>query len=272
MKSLWVGCALVAMLVFSAGLSLLWVPYDITVFDISGRFQPPQPTHLFGTDQFGRDVLSMILEGARTAISVSLLAVGIGMAIGVPLGLIAAADDGWLSAIVLRGNDVVFAFPAILLAVLITAVRGPGVLNAIIAVGVFNIPVFAQLTRGAARALWQRDFIRAAQTLGKGKWRISVDHILPNIAGLLIVQATIQVSLAIAAEAALSYVGLGAQPPMASWGRMLYDAQTLFGYAPWLLIFPGLAIAVSVFGLTLLGDGLRQRFDPRFDPQGASHA
>lgn len=262
MKALVVGGALTALLVLGALLSLVWVPHDITVFNIGGRFQPPSALHLLGTDQFGRDVLSMLMEGARTALAVSLLAVGIGMAVGVPLGLLAAGKGGWLEQVVMRGNDVLFAFPPILLAVLITAVAGPGAINAIIAVGVFNIPVFAQLTRGGARALWTRDYVRAAQTLGKGRVRISLDHILPNLFSLLIIQAAIQVSLAIAAEAALSYIGLGAQPPTASWGRMLSEAQTLFGYSPWLMVFPGMAIALSVLGLTLLGDGLRDRLDP----------
>ncbi|MEM9880368.1 MAG: ABC transporter permease [Pseudomonadota bacterium] len=263
MKGLIAGATLTGLMLLTAALSLIWLPYDITVFDIAGRFQPPGAAHLFGTDQYGRDVLALVMNGAQTAVSVSFLAVGLGMGVGVPLGLLAAAHEGWVSSVILRGNDVIFAFPALLLAVLISAVRGPGVVNAVIAVGVFNIPVFAQLTRGAARSLWQRDFVRAAQTLGKGKWRVSIDHILPNIAGILIIQATIQIALAIAAEAALSYIGIGAQSPTASWGRMLQEAQTLFGYAPWLLIFPGLAILLSVFGLTLLGDSLRTRLDPQ---------
>lgn len=262
MRGLVVGSALTGLLVFGALVSFVWVPFDVTVFNIDGRFQAPGWPHVFGTDQFGRDVFSMILEGARTALAVSLIAVGIGISVGMPIGLAAAATGGWLDQALMRGNDVLFAFPAILLAVLITAVAGPGAINAIIAVGIFNIPVFAQLTRGGARALWRRDFVLAAQTLGKGRLRISLDHILPNLASILIIQAMIQVSLAIAAEAALSYIGLGAQPPTASWGRMLSEAQTLFGYGPWLMVFPGLAIALSVLGLNLLGDGLRDWLDP----------
>lgn len=257
-----IGSMLTALLAFSALISLVWTPYDITDFDIAGRFWPPSAAHLFGTDQFGRDVLSMIMQGAQTALAVALVAVGIGMLIGVPLGLWAAAKGGLMDQILMRGNDVIFAFPAILLAVLITAVSGPGAVNAIVAVGIFNIPVFAQLSRGGARSLWTRDYVRAAQTLGKSKLRISLDHILPGLVSLLIVQATIQISLAIMAEAALSYIGLGAQPPLASWGRMLSEAQTLYGYGPWLMVFPGLAIALSVLGLNLLGDGLRDRLDP----------
>ena len=163
----------------------------------------------------------------------------------------------------MRSNDLVFAFPAILIAILITAVFGPGAVNAIIAIGIFNIPVFARLSRGAALSLWQREFVLAARVSGKGAFRISAEHILPNILNTLIVQATIQFSLGILAEAALSYVGLGTQPPMPSWGRMLSDAQTLIALAPHLAIFPGLAIVFTVLGLNLLGDGLRDILDPR---------
>jgi len=172
------------------------------------------------------------------------------MAIGVPLGLLAVGQGGVTEGVVMRGNDIVFAFPAIIMAILITAVIGPGAINAIIAVGIFNIPVFAQLTRGAAR--WE--------------------HILPNILNLIVVQATIQFGLAIAAEAALSYIGLGAQPPTPSWGRMLNEAQTMFGWAPWISIFPGVAIILAVLGLTLLGDGIRDWLDPRSSPTSSNLA
>lgn len=163
----------------------------------------------------------------------------------------------------MRGNDLVFAFPALLIAIMITAVYGPGAINAIIAIGIFNIPVFARLSRGAALSLWKRDFVLAARAAGKGASRISLEHILPNITNLLIVQGTIQFSLGILAEAGLSFVGLGAQPPIPSWGRMLSDSQTLIMTEPQLAIFPGLAIVLTVLGLNLLGDGLRDWLDPR---------
>lgn len=163
----------------------------------------------------------------------------------------------------MRGNDLVFAFPSLLIAVMITAVFGASALNAIIAIGIFNIPVFARLTRGAALSLWSRDYILAARVAGKGPARISLEHILPNVANLLIVQGTIQFSLGILAEAGLSYVGLGAQPPIASWGRMLADSQTMISLAPHLALFPGLAILLTVLGLNLLGDGLRDVLDPK---------
>ncbi len=163
----------------------------------------------------------------------------------------------------MRGNDLVFAFPSLLIAILITAVFGPGAINAIIAIGIFNIPVFARLTRGAALGLWQREFVLAARVAGKGAVRISLEHILPNLLNLLIVQATIQFSLGILAEAGLSYLGLGAQPPTPSWGRMLAESQTLIRLAPTLALFPGLAIMLTVLGLNLLGDALRDALDPR---------
>ncbi len=168
-----------------------------------------------------------------------------------------------MDEILTRSSDLLFAFPALLLAILITAVAGPGIFNAIVAIGVFNIPVFARLARGGAMALWPRDFIRAARVAGKGRLRISLEHILPNIAGVLIVQGTIQFALGVLAEAGLSYVGLGTQPPAPSWGRMLSESQTYFALAPWLAVFPGLAIVATVMGLNLLGDGLRDVADPR---------
>jgi peptide/nickel transport system permease protein len=206
----------------------------------------------------------MIMVGARTSIAVALIAVGVGVIVGVPLGLAAAARRGsLLDEIIMRANDLVFAFPALLIAVLITAVFGPGAVNAIIAIGIFNIPVFARLSRGAALSLWTRDFILAARVAGKGGIRISAEHILPNILNTLIVQATIQFALGILADAGLAYVGLGAQPPTPSWGKMLADSQTLISLAPHTAIIPGLAIVFTVLGLNLMGDGLRDIFDPR---------
>ena len=236
----------------------------MTVLDIGNKLAPPSAEHLLGTDHLGRDMLSMIMAGARTSIAVALVAVGIGIGLGVPLGLWAAARKGSLTdEIVMRGNDLVFAFPSLVIAILITAVFGPSAVNAIIAIGIFNIPVFARVARGAALTLWTQDFILAARVAGKKSARISVEHILPNIANLLIVQGTIQFSLGILAEAGLSYVGLGTQPPTPSWGRMLADAQTFIYGNPLLAILPGLAIVLTVLGLNLMGDGLRDALDPR---------
>lgn len=264
LRSLLPGALLVSVVAIAAGLSFLWTPFDVATLDIRNRFSPPGAEHWLGTDHLGRDILSMLMVGARTSIAVALVAVGIGMGIGVPLGLLAAArGHDWLDELIMRGNDLVFAFPALLIAIMITAVFGPGAVNAIIAIGIFNIPVFARLTRGAAMSLWTREFVLAARVAGKGALRISVEHLLPNITNLLIVQGTIQFSLGILAEAGLSYVGLGAQPPIPSWGRMLAESQTLISLAPHLALFPGLAIVVTVLGLNLLGDGLRDWLDPR---------
>jgi peptide/nickel transport system permease protein len=256
---LWVGIAITAFFVVMAAIARLWTPYDPAAISIIDKLQPPNAHHWFGTDQLGRDVLSMVMAGAGNSVGVAMLSVFIGVFIGVPAGLLAAARRGAVDDLLMRGNDLVFAFPALLLAILFTAVLGPGAVNAIIAIGIFNIPVFARVTRGGALQLWTRDYCLAARVAGKGSARISIEHLLPNLAGLLAVQGTIQFSLGVIAEAGLSYVGLGAQPPTPSWGRMLNEAQTLTALAPSLALFPGLAMVLFVLGLNLLGDGLRQR-------------
>ena len=263
-NNLILGTLLTSIFVFAALISFVWTPFPHTAMDIPNKLQGVGGEHLLGTDHFGRDILSMIMVGARTSIAVALLAVGIGMSLGVPLGLLAAAKHGSLvDEIIMRGNDLIFAFPSLVIAILITAVFGASAINAIIAIGIFNIPVFARISRGAALSLWKRDFILAARVAGKSAARISVEHILPNVTNLLIVQGTIQFSLGILAEAGLSYVGLGAQPPTPSWGRMLADAQTLVTIAPHMALVPGLAIILTVLGLNLMGDGLRDYLDPR---------
>ncbi len=263
-RSLFIGATLSGLVLIMAVVSFVWTPYDHAALAIPDKLQPPNPAHWLGTDHFGRDIASMIMVGARTSIAVALLAVGIGMVLGVPLGLAAAARSGsWLDEVIMRGNDLIFAFPSLIIAILITAVFGAGAVNAIIAIGIFNIPVFARVTRGGALPLWEREFIMAARVAGKTRAHISVEHILPNILNLLIVQGTIQFSLGILAEAGLSYVGLCAQPPTPSWGRMLADAQTMVSLAPHMALIPGCAIILTVLGLNLLGDGLRDRLDPR---------
>ena len=251
------------MFVLAAAVSFLWTPHDVTDLDIAAKLKPPSIAYWFGTDHFGRDIFSMIMVGARNSIAVALVAVAIGVGIGVPLGCWAAANRGILDEALMRGNDVIFAFPALLSAVMITAIFGPGAINAIIAIGIFNIPVFARLARGAALALWPREFILAAMAAGKGKTRITAEHIVPNMLNLIIVQGTIAFALGIIQEAGLAYVGLGTQPPMPSWGKMLNEAQTMMSFAPHMAIVPGLAIVFTVLGLNLLGDGLRDLLDPR---------
>jgi peptide/nickel transport system permease protein len=264
MKTIWIGGLLAGAFVALALLSLVWTPNPVDGVDIPNKLLGPSATYWLGTDHYGRDILSLIMVGARTSIAVAIVAVGIGMGLGIPLGLLAASrSGGWIDEIVMRGNDLIFAFPSLVIAILITATFGASAINAIIAIGIFNIPVFARLSRGAALSLWSRDFILAARVAGKGRARISIEHILPNIASLMIVQGTIQFSLGILAEAGLSYVGLGAQPPVPSWGRMLADAQTMVALAPHMALFPGLAIVLTVLGLNLLGDGLRDHLDPK---------
>ena len=262
--SFWVGSICVLFVFLLAIVSFFWTPYDVTSLEISNRFKTPSYNHFLGTDHFGRDILSMIMVGTQTSIAVAMVAVGIGILFGLPLGLIAAAKRGtFFDDLVMRFNDLIFAFPALIIAILITAVLGPGAFNAIIAIGIFNIPVFARVARGAALTQWSKEYILAAQVSGKGTILISIEHIIPNILNLLIVQATIQFSLGILAEAALSYVGLGAQPPIPSLGRMLADSQTMISIAPHMAIFPGLFIVITVLGLNLMGDGLRDYFDPK---------
>jgi len=266
--ALTLGLCLTIVFVLAALLSLIWTPYPVEVLDIAARLKPPGDGHLLGTDHFGRDILSMLMVGARTSISVALVAVGVGMGLGVPLGLLTATYHGrWPDDLVMRGNDLVFAFPALVIAILITAVFGPSAFNAIIAIGIFNTPVFARVARAGALTIWSQEYILSARVAGKGATRISLEHILPNIGNLLIVQGTIQFSLGILAEAGLSYVGLGAQPPLPSWGRMLADSQTMIAFAPHLAIIPGLAIIITVLGLNLTGDGLRDLLDPRIRRQ-----
>jgi peptide/nickel transport system permease protein len=259
------GMALTGLVVLAALVSLVWTPHSPTAIDVAHKLAPPSAAHLLGTDHFGRDVASMLMVGAQNSILVGIVAVSIGITIGVAAGLLAASRGGWVEEALMRLADFTFAFPAVLSAILITALLGPGIVNSIIAIGIFNIPAFARLTRGAARGIWLRDFILASRAAGKGRMRITIEHVLPNIASLLIVQATIQFGVAILAEAGLSYLGLGTQPPNPSWGRMLNEAQTFLFIAPRLAVYPGLAIVLAVLGLNLLGDGLRDRLDPRLN-------
>lgn len=262
-----IGSILTLSVLVCAVLSFIWTPWSPYAMNMDAKLLPPSAQFWMGTDAFGRDVLSQIMVGARSSIAVGLIAVGIGLVFGVALGLLASALRGWVEEAIMRMSDFTFAFPAILSAIMMTAVFGPSMVNAIIAIGIFNIPTFARITRASANAVWAREYIMAARACGKNRFSITLQHVLPNILGVLTVQATIQFALAILAEAALSYLGLGTQPPQPSWGRMLSDAQTLMFQAPLLAVFPGIAIALSVLGLNLLGDGLRDVMDPRLSRQ-----
>ena len=262
-RSFAVGAVLTLLLVGAALLSLVWTPWSPYEIDVPGKLQGPSPAHWLGTDSIGRDVASLLLVGARNSILVGVIAVGIGLFAGTALGLLAAARRGWTEEFIMRLSDFSFAFPALLSAIMMTAVFGPGIVNSIIAIGIHNIPTFARITRGSANAVWSRDYVLAARACGKSPWRITLEHVLPNILSVLIVQATIQFALAILAEAALSYLGLGTQPPNPSWGRMLSEASTLLFQMPMLGVYPGVAISLAVLGLNLLGDGLRDLLDPR---------
>jgi peptide/nickel transport system permease protein len=257
------GAALTLLLVLAATLSLVWTPWSPYEIDMATKLQPPSGLHWLGTDPFGRDVASLLLVGARNSILVGVIAVSIGLLVGVSLGLLAAAKRGWVEEAIMRLADFTFAFPAILSAIMMTAVFGAGIVNSIIAIGIFNIPNFARVTRASANAVWSREFVLAARACGLGPLQITLRHVLPNISSVLIVQTTIRFAIAILAEAALSYLGLGTQPPNPSWGRMLAEAQTLLFQAPLLAVFPGVAIVLAVLGLNLLGDGLRDVMDPR---------
>jgi peptide/nickel transport system permease protein len=261
--SFMLGGVLVLLMAAAALLSLVWSPYPPAEIDVPHKLQGPSAAHWLGTDSLGRDIASQLLVGAQNSIVVGLIAVGIGLVFGVALGCLASARRGWVEELVMRAADFTFAFPALLTAIMLTAIYGPGLVTSITAIGIFNIPLFARITRGAANAVWAREYVLAARACGKGPWRITLEHVLPNIASVLIVQATIQFAIAILAEAALSYLGLGTQPPQPSWGRMLNEAQTQLFQAPQLAIYPGVAIALSVLGLNLMGDGLRDLLDPK---------
>ena len=262
-RSFVIGIILSFIMLLTGVVSLFWTPYSVELLDIPHKLQGASTAHWLGTDHFGRDVFSMLMVGAWNSMLVSVFAIGFGAVIGVPLGALAAGKRGWVEETVMRFNDFAFAFPALLTAVMLSAVYGPGTINSVLAIGIFNIPVFARITRGSALSIYKREFILAARTSGKGEVRIAMDHILPNIASVLIVQGTIQFALGILAEAGLSYLGLGTQPPMPSWGKMLSESQTMMFFAPQLAILPGLAIVLTVLGLNLLGDGLRDILDPR---------
>lgn len=257
------GAVIVGLLLAMALLSLVWTPVPPAKIQILAKLKPPFTGGLLGTDHFGRDVLSMLMAGAWNSLSTSVIAVAIGASIGSLVGVIAAAQRGFIETVLMRLCDIIFALPPILSAMMLGAFLGSGRFTAIIAIGTFMVPVFARLTCGAALQMWARDFVLAAESIGRSKMGITFSHVLPNIANLVIVQISIQLGLAILTEAGLSFLGLGMPPPAPTWGRMLWESQTYLGTAPWLAILPGLMIALAVLGFNLLGDGLRDMLDPR---------
>ncbi len=257
------GGLLVLGVLATALLSLLWTPWPIEQIALERRLQGPSSAHWLGTDALGRDIASLLMAGARNALLAGGGAVGLGLLLGAALGLLAAARRGWWDELIMRGADLGYAFPALLLALLLAATLGPGLATAMLAIALHSVPVYARLARGAALAQWERDYVRAARAFGRSPLAIARLHVLPNIAPLLIVQATLQFALAILAEAALAFLGLGSQPPEPSWGRMLAEAQSWLYQAPQLAVYPGLAIMLTVLGLNLLGDALRDLLDPR---------
>ena len=258
-----VGFILTAVIILMAAISLAWTPYDANKMNPRHRLKGPSISHPLGTDQYGRDICSRVMVGAVNSIIVGLVTVAIGLTIGVALGLASAYYRRLVDEIIMRLSDFLFGFPAVLTAILITSILGPSMINAMLAIGIFYIPVFARLTRAVALSIWQREFIMAARSAGLSEWAIAWRHVLPNIMSPLLIQGTIQFAVAILAEAGLSYLGLGTQPPHASWGRMLNEAQTFMSLSPWMAIFPGVAIAWAVLGFNLLGDGLRDTLDPK---------
>ena len=262
-KNFTVGFILSAVVVIVALISLIWTPYDGNKMNARIRLQGPSVQHPLGTDQYGRDTLSRVMVGAVNSIIVGLVTVAIGLSLGVLMGLASAYYGKFVDESIMRFSDFLFGFPAVLTAILITSILGPSIINAMLAIGIFYIPVFARLTRAVAMTVWEREFIAAARASGVSELAITWRHVLPNILSPLLIQGTIQFAVAVLTEAGLSYLGMGTQPPHASWGRMLNEAQTFMSMNPWMAIFPGLAIAWAVLGFNLLGDGLRDTLDPK---------
>lgn len=258
-----IGLLLVTVVVLAALLSLVWTPHDPVTVVPGHRLADPSLDHLLGTDRLGRDVFSQILVGSQITLLVGLVAVGISALAGIPLGIWAGMRRGWVETFLMRGSDLLLAFPALLLAIVAGAVFGASTVTAMIAIGIAGIPAFTRVARSGTLQVMTRDYIAASQSAGRPGREIARRHVLPNIVGMLIVQASVAFALAILAEAALSFLGLGTPPPEPSWGRMLQSAQASLGSAPQLALWPGMSIAVTVLGFNLLGDGLRDALDPK---------
>jgi len=254
---------LVGLLLIGAIFADLLAPFDPLELVSTQRLAPPGGDYLLGTDDLGRDILSRVIFGSRISLRVGLISVAISVLIGGPLGLIAGYTGGWFDEIAMRLMDILYSFPAIILAMLITAMLGPSLTNTMIAIGVVGAPGFSRIIRGPVLSEKEREYIQAARALGASSLYLLYRHILPNIFAPILVASTVSFSLALLSEAALSYLGLGVQPPEPSWGTMLLTGKRFFEIAPWTAIFPGLAIVIAVLGSNLLGDALRDVLDPR---------
>ncbi|HSJ29156.1 MAG TPA: ABC transporter permease [Acidimicrobiia bacterium] len=258
-----VGLGILTLLVIVAVFADLIAPATVNEVDIPNRLSPPSSTNLFGTDDLGRDVFSRVIIASRVSLQVGLISVGLAMAVGVPIGLIAGYYGRLTDSILMRMMDVLFSFPAILLAIAILAALGAGITNAMVAIGIVYTPIFARITRGSVLSVKQSVYVTAARSLGASDARIIRSHILPNVLAPIIVQTSLSLAFAILAEAALSFLGLGVQPPDPAWGRMLADGRGFFQTAWWMAVFPGLAILLTVMSFNFLGDGLRDALDPQ---------
>jgi peptide/nickel transport system permease protein len=258
-----VGLAIVAAFIVVAVFAPLIAPYDPIATSWSAVRKAPSWAHWLGTDEVGRDILSRIIFGARASLSAGVVSVGIAVGIGVPLGLLAGYAGGWIDGLLSRIVDAMLAVPFLILAIALAAFLGPSLSNAMIAIGVTATPIIVRLTRGQTLAARVEDYVEAARAVGNPRWRIALRHILPNIVPPLLVQASLAVAGAIIAEAALSFLGLGQQPPSPSWGSMLNSSQRFIAQAPWMAFWPGFAIFLAVLSFNLLGDGLRDALDPR---------
>lgn len=263
--SLIIGAIIVAFVIFMALLSFVWTPHDPTLVEVSDRLLGPNGTYWFGTDRYGRDIFSQILVGSRITLFVGIVAVGVAALVGVPLGIVSTITPHWLGETLMRVNDIMLAFPALLLAIMLTAVYGQSTFFAMLAIGIATIPNFARLTRSGALQVVQTEYVLAAEIAGTSRAKIGWRHVLPNVTNLIIVQTSVSFAIAILAEAALSYLGLGTPPPIPSWGRMLHESQQFLYTEPRLIVFPAAAIIITVLGFNLLGDGLRDYLDPRME-------
>jgi len=258
-----VGLTITLLLILVALSAPLLAPYDALAIDASARFVPPSPAHPFGTDEFGRDLFSRVIMGSRISLSVGFVAIGIAALLGITTGLTAGYAGGWFDSIMMRFYDALLAFPAILLAIVILAVLGPGGLPAMLAIAVVSVPAFARLTRANVLVEKSKEYVQAARSVGAKPGRIAFGSIFPNVTSTLLVQTVVAIAGAVLLEAALSFLGLGTPLPAPSWGSMLSISKGYLSQAPWYGLFPGLAITLLVMGLYLLGNGLRDAFDPR---------